>query len=254
MRSLSTKLTLTIGGVAIVAMLLMLLIVTYSTFNGFDEFIADLIPVTPNQLIPPPPQGGQDNDRDNNQSSRRDKSDTPAGDFEDSVYQGVVIGLGGGVLLALGVGGVLARQLIRPIHKLTTAAQTLADGQLGYQVPVTTEDEIGELTRAFNQMSQDLAHSEHLRQQMTADIAHDIRTPLTVIAGYTEGLSHGKTKGSPQTYRVMHQQVEQLQRLLEDLRTLSLCSSARPCPICHRQPQRASPSPFQAIPIYRWFP
>ena len=220
MRTLSTKLTLTIGGVAIATMMLMLLVVTTSTFNGFDQFVVELITVTPEPEQPPP--RAQDSEQKSSQPSRRYRSDTPAGNFEDSVYQGVAVGMGVGVLLALGAGGLLARQLIRPIRTLTEATQTLADGQLGHQVPVTTRDEIGELTRAFNQMSHDLAHSEHLRQQMTADIAHDIRTPLTVIAGYTEGLSEGKTKGSPQTFRVMHQQVKQLQHLLDDLRTLSL--------------------------------
>ena len=51
-----------------------------------------------------------------------------------------------------------------------------------------TADEIGQLAQSFNRMSADLAHSTQLRKQMTADIAHDLRTPLSVILGYSEAL------------------------------------------------------------------
>ncbi len=231
MRSLNTKLTLSFVGVAVVATILTLTIVTYSTFNGFDQFIDELIEATAGAVLPPPaqlsPARAQDIGRKADRPPRRFEPNTPAGNFEDSVYRGVATGLGIGVLLALGVGLVLARQLIRPLRTLTTATQTLADGQLGHQVPVTTQDEIGELTHAFNQMSHDLAHAEQLRQQMTADIAHDLRTPLTVLAGYTEGLSEDKIQQSPQTYQVMNQQVQLLQHLLDDLRTLSLSDAGK---------------------------
>ena len=74
-------------------------------------------------------------------------------------------------------------------------------------------------------MSTDLAKSNRLRKQMTADIAHDLRTPLSVILGYTEALSDGKIEGSPQIYSVMHQEAGHLQLLIDDLRTLSLADA-----------------------------
>jgi signal transduction histidine kinase len=232
MRSLSTKLTIAFGSVALLATVLMLLVVSYSTFSGFDQFVSEfLIPtVTPAPANSPPSSNNNDNknnndDRSRNNPPRRFEPDTPAGNFEDTIYRGLAIGIGAGVLLALGVGYILARQLIRPIRRLTHATGALADGALGHQVPVTTRDEIGELTQAFNQMSLDMAQSNQLRRQLTADIAHDLRTPLTVIAGYTEGLSEGTLKESPHTYRVMHEQVQLLQLLLDDLRTLSLADA-----------------------------
>jgi signal transduction histidine kinase len=74
-------------------------------------------------------------------------------------------------------------------------------------------------------MSADLAHSTELRRQMTADIAHELRTPLSVILGYTEALSEGKLSGTDETFDVMHDEAQQLQRLIEDLRTLSLADA-----------------------------
>jgi signal transduction histidine kinase len=76
-------------------------------------------------------------------------------------------------------------------------------------------------------MSADLAQAAETRRQMTADIAHDLRTPLSVLQGYTEALDEGKLSGNPETYRAMHGQVRHLTRLIEDLRTLSLADAGQ---------------------------
>ena len=88
-----------------------------------------------------------------------------------------------------------------------------------------SQDEIGQLAASFNQMSSDLAKAARLRLQMTADVAHDLRTPLTVLLGYTEGLSDGSIQGRQELYELLHQEVAHLQRLVEDLRTLSLADA-----------------------------
>jgi two-component system sensor histidine kinase BaeS len=74
-------------------------------------------------------------------------------------------------------------------------------------------------------MSADLAQSNQLRRQMTADIAHELRTPLSVILGYTEALSDGKLVGTPQAFEVLHEEAHHLSLLIEDLRILSLADS-----------------------------
>jgi two-component system sensor histidine kinase BaeS len=128
-------------------------------------------------------------------------------------------------LIALLLGTLLARTLTRPIYELTAATHAMASGQLGQRVTVRSRDEIGELATSFNQMSADLARASQLRTQMTADLAHDLRTPLSILRGYTEGLMDGRLQGSPAMYDVMHGEVEHLQRLVEDLRVLSLADS-----------------------------
>jgi two-component system sensor histidine kinase BaeS len=129
------------------------------------------------------------------------------------------------MLVALAVGIVLARTLTRPLSELTTATQAMADGRLGQQVNVHSRDEIGELATSFNQMSTDLARASQSRKQMTADLAHDLRTPLSVLRGYTEGLRDRRLEGTPELYGIMHGEVEHLQRLVEDLRMLSLADA-----------------------------
>ena len=101
----------------------------------------------------------------------------------------------------------------------------MAGGELEQQVTVRSQDELGELAAAFNQMSVDLARANELRRQMTADIAHDLRTPLTVITGYLESLRDGVLKPSPARFDAMYAEAQHLQRLVEDLRTLSLADA-----------------------------
>lgn len=128
-----------------------------------------------------------------------------------------------GVALILGV--VFARRFAQPIKALTEATQNMTQGQLAQQVDVTTQDEIGNLGRAFNQMSAELAQSNGLRKQMTADIAHDLRNPLLVLNGYIESLRDEVLAPTPERFEIMHQEVQNLSKLVDDLRTLSLADS-----------------------------
>lgn len=131
----------------------------------------------------------------------------------------------GGVVLALLLGVFVARTLTRPLRELTGATRALARGDLQPQVNIHAADEIGELAQAFNQMSADLAQAQQARKQMTADIAHDLRNPLTVLGGYLESLADGKLKPSPERFAAMQAEVAHLQRLVDDLRTLSLADA-----------------------------
>lgn len=127
----------------------------------------------------------------------------------------------GALLVALMIGIFLARTLTRPLQALTRAAQNIAEGHLEQQVKVNSQDEIGQLARAFNRMSQEVARVNYLRRQMTADIAHDLRTPLTVIAGYIESMRDGVLQPTPQRLSLIYSEIERLLNLVGDLRMLS---------------------------------
>ncbi len=142
-----------------------------------------------------------------------------------SVYQSLLVAALGGAALALLLGLFLARTLTRPLRGLTVATRAMAEGKLEQEVPVTSRDEIGDLAQSFNQMSADLHRSNQVRKQMTADIAHDLRNPLTVIGGYLESLQDGKLKPTPERFATMQSEVQHLQRLVDDLRTLSLADA-----------------------------
>ncbi len=131
----------------------------------------------------------------------------------------------GATAIALILGLFLARTLIGPLRELTTAIHAMDKGRLKQRVHVRSRDELGELAAAFNQMSADLARANESRRQMTADIAHDLRTPLTVISGYIESLRDGVLKPSPAHFDAMQTEAQHLLRLVEDLRTLSLADT-----------------------------
>lgn len=142
------------------------------------------------------------------------------------------------VVLALILGSLLAYTLTRPLRELTEATLEIARGKFGLQVKVRSQDEMGELAESFNRMSLDLKQATQARQQMTADIAHDLRSPLSVLTGYTEALSDGKISGSAEVFSILHQETRQLGRLVDDLRTLSLADSGElPLVLQDIQPQ-----------------
>ncbi len=124
--------------------------------------------------------------------------------------------------LALALGGFLAYTMTRSLRELTAATDQIAHGNLDQQVKIRSKDELGNLAASFNKMSRDLAQSTRARRQMTADIAHDLRTPLSVITGYSEALNDGKLPGTPEIYSIVYQETQHLNKLIDDLRTLSL--------------------------------
>jgi two-component system sensor histidine kinase BaeS len=146
-------------------------------------------------------------------------------DFLKKVRVAIWLSAGSATAAALLLGVLLARAIARPVRELTAATRAVAGGELGHQVTVRSKDDLGELARSFNQMSADLARSNRLRRQMTADIAHDLRTPLSIILGYAEALSDGKLRGTHEMYDAMHGEAQHLQRLIDDLRTLSLADA-----------------------------
>lgn len=145
--------------------------------------------------------------------------------FLQSVNQATLVAGGVAVLLALLLGGLLAFTQTRSLRELTEATEEIARGKYGRQVKIRSKDELGDLATSFNKMSLDLVKAIESRKQMTADIAHDLRTPLSVISGYSEALADGKLPGTPDIYNVMYQESQHLSRLIEDLRVLSLADA-----------------------------
>ncbi len=128
-----------------------------------------------------------------------------------------------GVALLIGI--LLARTLTKPIKALTRAAEGMAAGELEQEVRVRSRDEIGQLATSFNQMSAEVVRVNRQRRQLTADIAHDLRTPLTVIAGYIESMRDGVLKPTPERMTVIYSEIERLQKLVDDLKVLSMADS-----------------------------
>ncbi len=157
---------------------------------------------------------------------RRDFTpNTPEAKFLSNVTTATILSALVAILLALVLGGLLAFTMTSSLRDLTEATVDIAKGRFGKQVKVRSRDEIGKLAESFNQMSLDLEQATQARRQMTADIAHDLRSPLSVITGYAEALSDNKLPGNQEVYNILLQETKHLDRLVDDLRLLSLADT-----------------------------
>jgi signal transduction histidine kinase len=145
--------------------------------------------------------------------------------FLGQLNTALIFGSLGAAALSILLGTLLARSLTRPLQDLTEATRAVADGDLQRQVPVRSKDEVGTLAESFNRMSAALNRSQRLRRQMTADIAHDLRTPLSIIVGHLDAVDEGVLPADTKTIDIMRDEAMHLSHMIDDLRTLSLADA-----------------------------
>lgn len=122
---------------------------------------------------------------------------------------------------ALAVSIFVSRRVVTPIRQMMQASRHIAAGHYRERVEVTGEDELGKLARSFNQMAATLEQTETMRRDLIANVAHELRTPLSSIKGYMEGLIDGVLPARPETYQQVYREADRLQRLVNDLQELS---------------------------------
>lgn len=129
------------------------------------------------------------------------------------------------VIFALSFIFLLAFHLLvyRPLHRITEAATQYASGNLEYEIPVTTEDEMGYLSASLNYMSSQLRDMEDYQKKFVANVSHDFRSPLTSIKGYVEAMADGTIP--PELHEkylgIILFETERLTDLTQDLLTLN---------------------------------
>lgn len=133
--------------------------------------------------------------------------------------------IAGGVALVLGV--LFAWELVRPLRRLTAAAEGIARGDLSQHVDVEGNDEVGELADAFNHMTSELDRAGKLRRNLTADVAHELRTPLSVIRSHVEALQDGIFELNQENLQPIYDKTLLLNRLVDDLRELALADAGQ---------------------------
>jgi len=152
---------------------------------------------------------------------------TPTGEFLSAVNRSILLAALFAGILALTLGGVLFFQLTAPIRRLTAAAHAIAAGDLNQRVAVHSRDELGELAGAFNAMAANLAASEGQRRQLVADVAHELRTPLSVLQANLEAMQDGILPTDAEQLASLHEETLLLGRLVADLRLLSLAEAGQ---------------------------
>ena len=125
------------------------------------------------------------------------------------------------VLLAVGIGSWAFRDMGTPLANVMAAADALAGGDLSVRAPEQGPGEFRRLARSFNRMAEELERAEQRRRNLTADVAHELRTPLHILQGNLEGILDGVYEASPEQINAMLEETHLLTRLIDDLQTLS---------------------------------
>ena len=136
------------------------------------------------------------------------------------IYISLLIGIAG-IIVAF----ILSSQMTRPLRDLIKATKNISAGNLNENVKISDIDEIGILGNSFNQMAQRLQNAEKRRQQIVADMSHELRNPLSVVQANLEGMIDGILPSKTENIEKVHQQTIILSKLIEDLRLISMAES-----------------------------
>jgi len=141
--------------------------------------------------------------------------------FIASLRASIAVSVGLGLVMALLLSGLIASRFSRPISQLARAVRKVADGNLSARVTVTRGDEIGSLAEGFNGMADRLQSTELARQNLLADMAHELRTPVSVIQANLEMILDGLYAADEGRMRELYDETRILTGLISDLRSLS---------------------------------
>jgi two-component system, OmpR family, sensor histidine kinase BaeS len=131
------------------------------------------------------------------------------------------------LMLAFLFSFLLIRRVLKPLYQMGLVTGKIAQGNYTMRVQITSSDEIGELAKSFNRMADSLERFERMREDMVANVAHELRDPLTNMRGYLEALSDGVLPPSQKTLEMLHEETLRLSALTEDLLLLSKADAAR---------------------------
>jgi len=130
-------------------------------------------------------------------------------------------------MMAVGMAMRAFRRFAVPLADIMTAADAVAGGDLGVRVPVRGTREFQQLAESFNRMTEELETTDLQRRNLTADVAHELRTPLHIIQGNLEGILDGVYEPTKEHVEATLEETRQLARLVDDLRTLSLAETGQ---------------------------
>lgn len=141
--------------------------------------------------------------------------------FVDAIHRYLLWASLAAVILSVILSYLMMRRVLAPLTQMNAITREIAAGNFALRVPADTEDEVGQLALAFNQMSESLEQIENLRRKLMIDVAHELRTPLTNIRGYLEALSDGVLPPSTKTFSMLQDETLRIVQLVEDVLQLA---------------------------------
>ena len=163
--------------------------------------------------------------------------------FRAAVTEAMALATVAAFLAAIIVSLFVTRRVVSPVQEMMVASQRIADGHYDERVAMPASmsqdevDELSQLALSFNQMAATLEQTEAMRRELIGNVAHELRTPLSSIKGYMEGLIDGVLPAEATTFQQVFREADRLQRLVYDLQELSRVEAGavelnvRPAPV-----------------------
>ncbi|WP_161883657.1 sensor histidine kinase [Deinococcus alpinitundrae] len=171
--------------------------------------------------------------------------------FLANTYRAIGWAMLGATGLAVLIGLLLSRTLLKPLRELQIGIRALQRGEASNSLRTNRKDEFGDVLEAFDEMHQEIVRNQQARRQLTANIAHDLNTPLSVISGTLEGILDGTFKPTLQRLQRLHHETGHVTQLVNDLRFLSLADAGElqihPRPTNVAELMTAAMSNFQEV-------
>jgi signal transduction histidine kinase len=144
--------------------------------------------------------------------------------------QRTLVAAAAGLLLTVALSALISRSIVRPLARMTQASEEMARGHYQQRIESTRRDEVGRLAAAFNAMAAQVNHSDQMMHDLLANVAHELKTPLTSIQGFSQALTEGAVRSQDdyaRAGRIINEEADRMRRLVEDLLYLSQIESGQ---------------------------
>ncbi|UOF90912.1 HAMP domain-containing protein [Fodinisporobacter ferrooxydans] len=145
--------------------------------------------------------------------------------LKTALIQSILLTMIGAMVLAIAVSFYMAKRMTRPIEDMTRVAKRIGHGDLHSRVAIQGNDELAKLATTLNQLASQLQTQEELRRNLTADVAHELRTPLATLKGHMEAFEDRIWEPTPERIHSCYEEIERLIGLVSDLEQLSFIES-----------------------------
>lgn len=144
-------------------------------------------------------------------------------EYQFAAFQMFLIAAAAAFFLSFCAVSIFSYRMARPLRQMSAAARSFGAGDFSVRVPVTSQDEIGQLAMSFNNMADSLSNSESMNRSFVANVSHELKTPMTTIAGFIDGILDGTIPPERQNYylHIVSDEVKRLSRLVKTMLNLS---------------------------------
>ncbi len=160
--------------------------------------------------------------------------------FQTVVDQSLLISAFAALAAAVVVSLFVSRRIVEPLQELSFTSRRLARGYYHERTSIRSDDELADLSQSINQLAEALEQTEQRRLALLADVAHELRTPLSTIEGYMEGLIDGVIAPEERIFAMIQHEAVRLKWLIEELALLSRAEAGQ---------LRVTPRPMQITTI-----